>query len=98
MVAKEASKTFWPPESAHNLTYKHGSNTLINNHLKSSLNLPKGIKLQIKKVQGFLLLSKEVLAGRQRKIKTFLPIVKQILAYNYKQPIGVSIYVSLSHK
>lgn len=53
MVGKEASKTFWPPESAHNFTYKHGINTLINNHLKSSLNLPKSIKLQIKKYKDF---------------------------------------------
>lgn len=53
MVAQEASKTFWPPESAHNFSHKHGSNTLINNYLKSSLNLPKSIKLQIKKYKIF---------------------------------------------
>lgn len=86
MVAKEESKTFWPPEPAHNFIYKHGGNTLTNNYLKSSFNLPKSIKLQIKKYKVFHYFLKKL---RQEEKKTFLLIVKQILACNYKKPIKV---------
>lgn len=67
MVAKEESKTFWPLEPAYNFIYKHGGNTLINNYLKSSLNLPQSIKLQIKKYKAFHYFLKKLRQEERKK-------------------------------
>lgn len=64
---------------------QHTHKQLLKKQPQSTL-IPKSIKLQIKKYKVF----RNFQAGREKK--TFLLIVKQILAYNYKQSIKVSLY------